>query len=273
MSKLFLVIAMVAFSNLSAADLSGKWTGTMETNGGRVRIFVKLDRFQAQCAGLQCSQSVSGTVATNDETKPVPIEKGDIQGDTVSFLVHDNAGRIVKFRLSLTGLLLVGEAEAGGQISKVSVSNPANVQIGFGSGGRIGSGVGSGVGTNQGLGPGVYRVGGGVSAPVAISKKDPEYSEEARSAKYQGTVLLSVEIDPNGDATNIKVQRSLGLGLDEKAIEAVKQWKFKPGQKDGKPVTVRRRLRSTFGCEALVGIGQHPFTAVSPFRFSLLLRA
>jgi hypothetical protein len=69
---------------------------------------------------LQCAQSVSGNVAIGDETKPVPIEKGNIQGDTVSFEVHDNAGRIVKFRLSLTGLILVGEAEARGQISKVS---------------------------------------------------------------------------------------------------------------------------------------------------------
>lgn len=254
MFKFVLVIAL-AIGNLAAADLSGKWTGSMETNGSRVRIFVALDKFQAQCAGLQCAQSVSGTVATGDETKTVPIEKGGIQGDILTFEVHDNAGRIVKFRLSLTGFfehgidvqrVLSGEAEAGGQISKVSVSNPANIQIGLGSGNRIGSGVGIGSSSGEGVGAGVYRVGGGVSAPVVISKKDPDYSEEARAAKYQGTVLLSVEIDPNGDATNIKVQRSLGLGLDEKAIEAVKQWKFKPGQKDGNPVTVAATIEVNF---------------------------
>ena len=58
---------------------------------------------------------------------------------------------------------------------------------------------------------------------------EPEYSEEARKAKYQGTVLLYIEVDTDGRATNIRVVRSLGLGLDEKAIEAVKKWKFKPG--------------------------------------------
>jgi TonB family protein len=72
---------------------------------------------------------------------------------------------------------------------------------------------------------------------VLIHKVEPDYTAEARNAKYQGTVLLYVEIDPTGTAQNIRVQRSLGLGLDEKAIEAVKKWRFKAGQKDGRPVT------------------------------------
>jgi TonB family protein len=247
MFKLFLVIALAAISNLAAADLSGKWTGAMETNGSRVRIFLTLNLFQPSTGGQTHAPIVSGTVATGDETKPVPIEKGDIQGDTVSFEVHDNAGRIVKFRLSLNGTMLGGDAEAGGQVSKVSMSNP-RVQIGLGAGDRVRPGADNGS-AGEGVflsGPNVYRVGGGVSAPVVISKKDPEYSEEARSANYQGTVLLSVEIDPNGTATNIKVVRSLGLGLDEKAIEAVKQWKFKPGQKDGNPVTVAATIEVNF---------------------------
>ena len=85
-----------------------------------------------------------------------------------------------------------------------------------------------------------------MSAPVLIHKVEPDYTEEARKAKYQGTVLLYVEIDPNGTATNIRVQRSLGLGLDEKAVEAVKQWKFKPGQKNGQPVTVAATIEVNF---------------------------
>jgi TonB family protein len=120
--------------------------------------------------------------------------------------------------------------------------------IGSGSGGGVGSGKGGGFGPGEGggVGGGVYRVGGGVTAPIVLSKKDPEYSEEARKAKYQGTVLLSIEVSPSGIASNIKVQRSLGLGLDEKAIEAVKQWKFKPGYKDGKPVTVAATIEVNF---------------------------
>jgi TonB family protein len=92
----------------------------------------------------------------------------------------------------------------------------------------------------------VYRVGGGVSAPAVLDHPDPEYTEQARAAKLQGTVLLYIEIDPTGKATNIKVQRGLGLGLDEKAIEAVSKWKFKPGQKDGMPVTVQATIEVNF---------------------------
>lgn len=96
------------------------------------------------------------------------------------------------------------------------------------------------------LSAGTYRVGGGVSAPVLVYKKEPEYSEVARAAKYQGTVTLYVEVGPDGVAHNIKVLRSLGLGLDEKAIEAVSQWIFKPGTKDGNPVTVAASIEVNF---------------------------
>jgi TonB family protein len=89
-------------------------------------------------------------------------------------------------------------------------------------------------------------VGAGVTAPVLLYKKEPEYTEEARKAKYSGAVSLSIEIDPSGHATNIQVRRSLGLGLDEKAIEAVRQWKFKPGTKDGNPVTVSATIEVNF---------------------------
>jgi outer membrane biosynthesis protein TonB len=72
-------------------------------------------------------------------------------------------------------------------------------------------------------GSSVYRVGGGVSAPTLIHKVEPEYSEEARKAKYEGTVILYVEISPDGHAVNPRVVHSVGLGLDEKAIEAVRK--------------------------------------------------
>jgi len=120
--------------------------------------------------------------------------------------------------------------------------------IGNGKGGGVGNGDGGGYGPGKGggVGGGVFRVGGGVSAPVLLSKTEPEYSEEARKAKHQGTVMLYVQIDPSGHATNIKVVKSLGLGLDEKAIEAVQKWKFAPGKKDGKPVTVEATIEVNF---------------------------
>jgi len=120
--------------------------------------------------------------------------------------------------------------------------------IGSGSGGGVGAGSGGGVGAGSGggFGGGIFKVGGGVSAPSLLYKVEPEYSEEARKAKYQGTVVLYVEVDPSGKAVNPKVVRSLGLGLDEKAIEAVRKWKFKPGYKDGHPVTVAATIEVNF---------------------------
>jgi periplasmic protein TonB len=120
--------------------------------------------------------------------------------------------------------------------------------IGSGSGGGIGAGGGPGFGPGYGggTGGGLFRVGGGVSAPRPIYDPDPEYSEEARQAKYQGTVLLWVIVGPDGRPHDIRVQRSLGMGLDEKAIEAVRQWKFEPSMKDGHPVAVQVNVEVSF---------------------------
>jgi len=117
--------------------------------------------------------------------------------------------------------------------------------IGSGSGGGVGSGIGIGSG-GSGFGGGVYRIGGGVSMPSIIHKVEPEYSEEARKAKWQGTVTLNVIVDETGHARNIQVAQSLGLGLDQKAMEAVEKWLFKPGLKDGKPVAVFATIQVTF---------------------------
>jgi periplasmic protein TonB len=120
--------------------------------------------------------------------------------------------------------------------------------IGSGNGGGVGSGEGPGVGPGRGggIGGGVFRVGGGVSAPKAIYSPDPEYSEEARKAKYQGVCVLWMVVGPDGRPRDIKVSRSLGLGLDEKAIDAVKTWKFEPAMKDGRPVAVEITVQVDF---------------------------
>ncbi|HUP04271.1 MAG TPA: energy transducer TonB [Bryobacteraceae bacterium] len=131
---------------------------------------------------------------------------------------------------SKSGILSNGQGSGGG--------------IGNGKGGGIGNGSGAGFG--DGFGTGALRVGGGVTAPQLQHKVEPEYSEEARKAKFQGTVVLYIEVDPSGKATNIHVLRSLGLGLDEKAIEAVKKWTFIPGKKNGVPVTVQATVEVNF---------------------------
>jgi TonB family protein len=120
--------------------------------------------------------------------------------------------------------------------------------IGSGPGGGVGSGSGAGYGPGHGgnMGGGAYRIGGGVSPPTLIFKVEPEYSEEARKAKFQGTVVLFVVVDEKGNPRDIQVQRPLGLGLDQKAIEAVQKWKFSPGKKDGKPVAVQATIEVNF---------------------------
>jgi TonB family protein len=93
---------------------------------------------------------------------------------------------------------------------------------------------------------GVYRVGGGITAPSLLSKVEPQYTQEARAGKIQGTSLLMVEIGPDGIARNITIRRSLEPGLDQKAIDAVTQWRFRPGTKDGVPVTVAATIEVNF---------------------------
>jgi len=141
----------------------------------------------------------------------------------------------------------------GNPMSAVPSGPPSNGTgggggIGSGSGGGVGSGTGPGVGPGRGggIGGGVFRVGGGVSPPRALDTPDPEYSEEARKAKYQGTCVLWLIVGPDGKPRDIKVARALGMGLDEKAIQAVRMWKFEPAMKDGKPVAVQINVEVNF---------------------------
>lgn len=150
-------------------------------------------------------------------TAPVPQIQADNYGDPLSKLMQNSGG-------------------------------PGANGLGSGTGGGIGSGNGNGYGPGSGggVGGGVYQIGGDVSQPVPIYKPEPEYSEEARKAKYSGTVLLSLVIDEHGNTRDIKVVRPLGLGLDEKAIEAVSHWRFRPALKGGHPVAVRAEVEVNF---------------------------
>ena len=84
------------------------------------------------------------------------------------------------------------------------------------------------------------------TAPVLSFKREPEYSEDARKVKLQGVVILVIEVDAQGEPRNIRVEKGLGLGLDEKAVEAVKSWRFRPATRNGKPVTALARIEVTF---------------------------
>jgi periplasmic protein TonB len=122
------------------------------------------------------------------------------------------------------------------------------VSMGNGSGTGLGSGNGSGIGPGSGgnMGGGPRRIGGGVSAPEVIYSVEPEFSEEARKAKVAGNVLVSLWVEPNGLPSHVRVVRGVGMGLDEKAVEAVKQYKFKPAMENGKPVEVELNIEVNF---------------------------
>jgi TonB family protein len=145
-------------------------------------------------------------------------------------------------------------------LPNIGVTNSANVQLvsngqgtgsgmGTGSGGGLGSGTGNGWGPGTGgnAGGGLFRIGGGVSAPVPIVSPEAEFSDEARRAKYQGVCLVSLIVDAQGNPQNPRVIRALGMGLDEKALEAVRKYKFKPALKDGRtPVPVMITIEVNF---------------------------
>ena len=124
----------------------------------------------------------------------------------------------------VTGPLSAGPGTGGG--------------IGTGTGTGVGPGRGGGVGPGEGggFGGGVFNVGGGVSEPVLLTQTQPEYSDDGRKARVQGTVELLIIVNPDGTVKFDNVRKSLGYGLDQKAIEAVKKWKFAAGKKDGKAV-------------------------------------
>src|ERR1700757_3282478 len=140
----------------------------------------------------------------------------------------------------------------------IGMTTAANVTLanGQGSGSGMGTGYGGGMGagTGNGFGPGtggntgggLYHIGGGVSAPVAIFTPEAEFSDEARRAKYQGVCLISLIVDAQGNPQNPRVVRPLGMGLDEKALEAVRKYKFKPAMKEGKPVPVMMSIEVNF---------------------------
>ena len=205
------VLLLLLAASLTAAEVSGKWTGTMTPpNGSAVPVFLTL---------YEQGQEISGSIGLGAETGQVAIADAQLHGDRLSFHAPDLKNHAVAFQLLVTVRSMSGEATSEGQTLKVNLSLTARADP--------------------------IRM-GPLAAPALIHKVEPEYTEEARQAKLEGTVLLKVEITPEGKATNIKVMHGLGMGLDEKAVECVAQWRFKPGMKDGQPVTVEAQIEINF---------------------------
>lgn len=203
----------------------------------------------------------SGGGGGGGRREPTPASKGNLPKFSTKQLTPPTP-KIV----NLDPVLAVEPTVVVPQLSNLSTVNLANLGdplgipgppssgpgtgggIGTGTGGGVGPGKGGGVGPGEGggIGGGVFRVGGGVSAPSVLYRVEPTYSEEARKAKYQGVVVLSAIVRKDGTIEILKVVRGLGLGLDENAIQALKQWKFRPGMKNGVPVDVALNIEVNF---------------------------
>jgi protein TonB len=177
----------------------------------------------------------------NRITPPVAV----IKNDTPKLAVDQAVAVLPNIKIP-TSQTQVGDPLSGALV----MSNGTGVSsgVGNGKGGGLGSGTGVGLGPGSGgnTGGGVFRVGGGVSAPVLVYKTEPEFSEEARKAKFQGTVVLNVVIGADGRPRDMRIARPLGMGLDEKALEAVKNWRFKPAEKDGHAVAAYASIEVEF---------------------------
>ena len=137
-------------------------------------------------------------------------------------------------------------------------AGPPTASQGVGTGGGAGSGTGTGIGPGDGsgLGPGSgggtgggpYRLGNGIESPSILHEVKPQYTAEAMRAKVQGTVVLECVVLPDGSVGSVRVTRSLDstFGLDQEAIKAAKQWRFRPGTRQGQPVAVLVGIELSF---------------------------
>ena len=140
----------------------------------------------------------------------------------------------------------------------IAAPSASTLSQGSGSGGGAGTGTGTGIGpgTGSGLGPGsgggtgggTYRLGSGVTTPQLVREVKPQYTSDAMRAKIQGEVWVECTIKADGSVGDVQVIRSLDstFGLDQEAIKAVRQWRFRPGTLKGEPVPVTVQVAVSF---------------------------
>ena len=109
---------------------------------------------------------------------------------------------------------------------------------GQGTGIGEGSGAGIGPGSGGGTGGGPYRPGTGITPPAIVREVKPDYTEEGRRRHLEGDVVLEIIVRSDGSVGNVKLVQGLGAGLDQRAIDAVRQWRFSPAKRYGTPVDV-----------------------------------
>ncbi|MBB5338748.1 energy transducer TonB [Tunturiibacter gelidoferens] len=182
---------------------------------------------------------------------PTPVTKGTPPKAADTQIVPPSKPPLVEPKIKIDPTVeMQKDIKMATSIPQIGVANSplVGMSMGNGSGTGLGSGNGSGIGPGSGgnTGGGPRRIGGGVSAPVLIFSVEPEFSEEARKAKVAGNVLVNLWVDTNGNPSHVHVIRGVGMGLDEKAMEAVRQYKFKPAMENGRPVLVELNVEVNF---------------------------
>ncbi len=182
---------------------------------------------------------------------PTPVTKGTPPKFADTQIVPPNKPPLIEPKIHIEPTIEVQQdVKMASSIPQIGIaSSPlVGMSMGNGSGTGLGSGNGSGLGPGSGgnTGGGPRRIGGGVSAPILIYSVEPEFSEEARKAKVAGNVLVNLWVDTSGNPSHVRVIRGVGMGLDEKALEAVRQYRFKPAMENGHPVLVELNVEVNF---------------------------
>jgi periplasmic protein TonB len=182
---------------------------------------------------------------------PTPVTKGTPPKFADTQIVPPNKPPVVEPKIHIEPTIEVQQdVKMASSIPQIGVANSpiVGMSLGNGSGTGLGSGNGSGLGPGSGgnTGGGPKHIGGGISSPIPIYTVEPEFSEEARKAKVAGNVLVKLWVGTDGLPSHVHVIRGVGMGLDEKAIEAVRQYRFKPAMENGKPVLVELNIEVNF---------------------------
>jgi TonB family protein len=221
--EVFRVIAFLcATGSLFAADFSGTWAGSTSHPSNATPMYLMLN---------QADEGVTGTIQFGSSGKEMAIQRAEVRGDNLVFEVRDKDGFLDKFALASVvigppvadpQLILRGDATLADTSALVFFYPTREDQP--------------------------YTERRSASSPIVLRRVDPAYTDQAREAKVQGTVVLAVDIDAAGTISrdHIRVVRSIGHGLDEQAIECVTQWRFRPGFKDGFAVTTAATLEINF---------------------------
>jgi len=217
----------------------------------RIHLAAPVDLRTTALADPPQSLPKAHTMGGGGQRGPTPVTKGTPPKFAEEQIVPPKAPPLIEPKIRIEPTLEVQpDVKMASSLPQIGMaSSPlVGLSLGDGKGTGLGRGDGSGIGVGSGgnVGGGVKEVGGGVSAPVLVYGFEPEFSEEARKAKFSGNVMVNLWVDEKGSPSHVHVIRAVGMGLDERAVAAVKLYRFKPAMENGKAVTVEMNIEVTF---------------------------